>query len=112
MNLEDKIQGLGTAETAEQLNSLYDDLLLQIKQTHFVEPFTRAWAEAALNHIANYNLVRIANSAYETFMASGKTDKEPLNRVIRLCYRSLKDHEDAETERGLLDGLSDQIQTN
>lgn len=112
MNLKDKIESLGTAETAEQLNAIHADLLKQLDETQLEDPQTRSDAEAALNHITNYNLVRIANTAYETFLASGSKDPEPANRVIRLCYRSLKDHEDVETERGLLDGLSDQLRTN
>ena len=112
MNLEDKIKALGTAETAGQLNNIYDELLHLIDITPFDASPSRSEVERALNHIANYNLVRIANAAYEGYLASGKTGVDELQETILLCRDSLKDHEDVDTERSLLDGLSEQLQSN
>ena len=109
MNLKDKIESLGTAETAEQLNAIHADLLKQLDETQLEDPQTRSDAEAALNHITNYNLVRIANLALEAYEKSGRTDQRQLVE-IGLCRDSIKPHEDNKDEIDLLDSLCDQLE--
>ena len=55
-----QIEALGTAGTADELNGAYNQLALAIDSFNFDGVTTRDEMERTLNHIANYNLVRIA----------------------------------------------------
>ena len=99
-----QIEALGTAGTADELNNAYNQLALAIDSFDFDGVTTRDEMERTLNHIANYNLVRIANLAFEAYEKSGRTDQRQLLE-IGLCRDSIKPHEDNQDEIDLLDGL-------
>ena len=103
-----QIEALGTAGTADELNNAYNQLALAIDSFDFDGVTTRDEMERTLNHIANYNLVRIANLAFEAYEKSGRTDQRQLLE-IGLCRDSIKPHEDNQDEIDLLDGLCDEL---
>ena len=107
--IKKQIESLGTAISADELNASYNQLALAISKYDFSGITTRDEMERTLNHIANYNLVRIANAAYEAYEASGGSDKSFLIEIGR-CRDSIKPHEDNQDEIDLLDGLCDQLQ--
>ena len=107
--IKQQIQALGTAETADELNEAYNHLALAITIFDFEGVTTRDEMERTLNHIANYNLVRIANAAFEAYEKSGRTDQRQLVE-IGLCRDSIKPHEDNKDEIDLLDSLCDQLE--
>lgn len=104
-----QIEALGTAGTADELNNAYNQLALAIDSFDFDGVTTRDEMERTLNHIANYNLVRIANLAFEAYEKSGRTDQRQLLE-IGLCLDSIKPHEDNQDEIDLLDGLCDELE--
>lgn len=104
-----QIEALGTAGTADELNNAYNQLALAIDSFDFDGVTTRDEMERTLNHIANYNLVRIANLAFEAYEKSGRTDQRQLLE-IGLCRDSIKPHEDNQDEIDLLDGLCDELE--
>ena len=108
-DIKKQIETLGTATTADELNASYNQLVLAISKYDFSDITTRDEMERTLNHIANYNLVRIANAAYEVYEANGRADKSLLIEIGR-CRDSIKEHEDNKDEIDLLDGLCDQLQ--
>ncbi len=107
--IKKQLEALGTATSADELNYAYNQLALAINGISFEGVTTRDEMERTLNHIANYNLVRIANSAYEEYEASGRTDN---GRVIEinLCRSSIKPHEDNGDEISLLDSLCGELE--
>lgn len=104
-----QIEALGTAGTADELNNAYNQLAIAIDSFDFDGVTTRDEMERTLNHIANYNLVRIANLAFEAYEKSGRTDQRQLLE-IGLCRDSIKPHEDNQDEIDLLDGLCDELE--
>lgn len=104
-----QIEALGTAGTADELNNAYNQLAVAIDSFDFDGVTTRDEMERTLNHIANYNLVRIANLAFEAYEKSGRTDQRQLLE-IGLCRDSIKPHEDNQDEIDLLDGLCDELE--
>ena len=104
-----QIEALGTAGTADELNNAYNQLALAIDSFDFDGVTTRDEMERTLNHIANYNLVRIANLAFEAYEKSGRIDQRQLLE-IGLCRDSIKPHEDNQDEIDLLDGLCDELE--
>ena len=107
--IKKQIEVLGTAKTADELNASYNQLVLAINKYNFDGITTRDEMERILNHIANYNLVRIANAASDAYEASGHTDRSRLIE-ISLCRSSIKPHEDNQTEIDLLDNLCDLLE--
>lgn len=108
-DIKTQIETLGSAASADELNAAYNQLVLAISQYDFSGVTTRDEMERTLNHIANYNLVRIANAASEAYEASGRTDKSFLIEIGR-CRDSIKPHEENQDEIDLLDGLCDQLE--
>lgn len=108
-DIKKQIESLGTATTTDELNASYNQLILAIAGYDFTGVTSRSEMERTLNHIANYNLVRIANAAYDAYEASGRTDNSLLIEIGR-CRDSIKEHEDNQDEIDLLDGLCDQLQ--
>ncbi len=104
-----QIEQLGTSRTADELNAAYNQLALAIDRFNFDGITTRDEMERTLNHIANYNLVRIANIAFEAYEKSGRTDNSLLIEIGQ-CRDSIKPHEENQDEISLLDGLCDQLE--
>ncbi len=107
--IKHQIEALGTSTTSDELNEAYNQLSLAISNHDFEGITTRSEIERTLNHIANYNLVRIANKAAEDYESSGRSDRSLLIEIGR-CRDSLKDHDDKETEQELLDNLCDALE--
>ena len=104
-----QIEALGTAKSTDELNGAYNQLALAIDSYNFGGVTTRDEMERTLNHIANYNLVRIANLAFEAYEKSGRTDQSLLIEIGR-CRDSIKPHEDNQDEIDLLDGLCNELE--
>ncbi len=98
---------IGQTDSINELNNAYNEIILLAGQLDFGTT-SRDEVEATINHITNYNIVRIAGKAAEDFDASMKTDISRLVE-IELCRSSLKRHEDMDTEQGLLDSLCEQF---
>lgn len=107
--IKQQIDALGTSTTSDELNQAYNQLSIAISNYDFEGITTRSDMERTLNHIANYNLVRIANKAAEDYEASGRSDRSLLIEIGR-CRDSLKNHDDMETEQELLDSLCDELE--
>ena len=107
--IKNYIEELGSSRTASELNGAYNQLALAINNHIFDGITTRDEMERTLNHITNYNLVRIANSAYEAYEASGRADKKQLIEICQ-CRDSIKYHEDNQDEIVLLDRLCESLE--
>ena len=102
---------IGKTFRVSELNQAYNAIALSMNNLSFDGITTRSEMERTLNHLTNYNIVRIANKAYEDYEASGRTDNSRLIEIAQ-CRDSLKEHEDIETEQELLDGLCEQFHIN
>lgn len=114
MNTEkfnEAVRSIGTTESIDELNAAYNSLALALSGAVFESAPPRSEAERTLNHLTNYNIVRIANHAAEKYEASGSSDKSCLIEIGR-CRDSLKEHEDMGTEQELLDSLCDRLRIN
>lgn len=103
----DNIRIIGETNSIAELNTAYNETVMQASQLSFDGITTRDDVERTLNHLTNYNIVRIANHAYEQYAETGERG---FLIVIGQCRDSLKEHEDIETERELLDNLCDQLE--
>ena len=102
----ENIRIIGDTNSIDELNSAYNALVLSMNDLCFDGISTRSGVESTLNHLTNYNIVRIANKAADDYESSGCSD---LTRLIEIsvCRDSLKNHEDMATEQELLDNLCD-----
>ncbi len=112
----ENIQIIGKATSIAELNAAYNEAMMKTEQLAadgVFEQMGQSVSEviATLNHLTNYNIVRIANKAFEDYEASGRTDRTRIIEIAQ-CRDSLKEHEDIETEQGLLDSLCDQFEIN
>ena len=100
---------IGKTNSIDELNASYNAIVLSAESLSFDGITSRSEVERTLNHLTNYNIVRIANRASEDYEASGQTDKSRLIEISR-CRDSIKPHEDNQTEIDLLDNLCDQLE--
>lgn len=110
--INDSIRALSEVGTINELNNEYCAIVLAAQQLasrgFFDETNTYDGFLATLNHITNYNIIRVANLAYEGYAASGMKDASKLIEIER-CRSSIKEHEDNSTEIGLLDDLCERL---
>lgn len=99
------IKSLGTVTTIGELNKAHMEAV-----TTVMEIQSRGmWEGIAdhnklcdmINHIANYNIVRVANIAYEKYTAEDISKTDVISDIT-LCYNSIKEHSDNSTEKELL----------
>ena len=112
----DNIKIIGTATSVNELNAAYNEAVLQAEQFAINGVFERQGQTfnevlSTLNHIANYNIVRIANNAFKEYEDSGRTNQGCLVEIA-LCRDSLKQHEEMQTEQELLDNLCECLSIN
>lgn len=62
-----------------------------------------------LNRITNYNIVRVANMAYEDYLG-GVMDGNAIVLELERCAIAIKEHEDMEIELSLISGLLANVQ--
>ena len=104
-----QIETLGTAKSASELNVAYNQLAIAIAGYDFSGIAARSEMERTLCHIANYNLVRIANLAAGRYEQSNRTDRDALIEVA-LCRDSVKPCDDSDEESDLLEGLCAELE--
>lgn len=112
----DNLRIIGNTTCIDELNRAYNETVLEAQRLAMNGSFdgcetSPAQILSTINHLTNYNIVRIANNAYEEYISSGRKDNSLLV-VISVCRDSLKEHEDSDTERELLDNLCDQLSIN
>ena len=108
------IESLGTVTTISELNKSYYAAIIIVRQMQ-AQGMWDGIADADqlckdINHITNYNIVRVARLAYDKYIASGKSDSS-CQRDILLCYDSIKEHEDNAVEIDILSCLCEDITT-
>lgn len=109
----DNIKTIGQTASIAELNAAYNEAMLETERLASEGAFgdgdmSLSEIIATLNHLTNYNIVRVANKALEDYEASGRTDNTRLIE-IGICRDSLKEHEDNRTETELLDHLCEQF---
>ena len=109
----ESIRQIGQTTSIEELNSAYNDAMLETERLAVEGAFDGGDLSvseiiATINHLTNYNIVRVANKALEDYEASGRTDKSRLIEIV-LCRDSIKEHEDSGTETALLNNLCSQF---
>ena len=106
--ISESIKGLTTIESIDKFNLQYNAIVLAVQELasrgFFDGENTYSDFLATLNHIANYHIIRIANTAYEKYEKGGRADKSWLVTIER-CRSSIKEHEDKQVEYDLLDDL-------
>lgn len=105
------IKKLCNCTSIGELNETYD--LLKLSTTKlFSEGFFEGVATYAefistINHITNYNIVRVADEIFESRASLGLA--KVLTELITCCD-SIKEHEDNNTEKMLISDLCRKIQ--
>lgn len=110
----DNIKIIGQTRSIDELNAAYNEAILEAERLNSEGAFGDSEQSissviATLNHLTNYNIVRVANMAYEGYEASGRTDNNCLIEISR-CRDSIKEHEDNKDEIELLDGLCSELE--
>ena len=107
----ENIRIIGETTKLSELNAAYNETMIMAAHLSFDGVSSRHEVEQTLNHLTNYNIVRIANKAATDFALSGNTDRSKLVE-IGLCRHALKEHEDVNIEQELLDNLCEQLGIN
>lgn len=104
----ENIRIIGDTDSIDELNAAYNEMMLISAKFINDTVYAREETEKMINHITNYNIVRIANKAYDEYLMSGRSDNSRLI-VISQCRDSLKLRDGMEAESGLLNRLCDQL---
>lgn len=110
--INDLIKLLGKTTSIDELNSLYNAVVIGIehldRKGFFDGDTTFSEVLSTINHIANYNIVRVANSVYEDYEKSGREDMTRLTEIEH-CLLSIKEHEDMSIETELLEDICSRL---
>lgn len=109
------INRIGTSNTIGELNSAYQQAAEAMRQLDGIGFFNCVTTfddmYRTLNHITNYNIVRVANIYYDKFIELGSSDTSYIKDVMT-CYDSIKKHEENDIEYSLLSDLCSRMRNN
>lgn len=107
--LKQCIEGLRTARTINDLNIYYISVvtgLSHLAKNGYIPDITEEKAVEYANEVTNYNIVRVAEIAYQSLLAA-KTKDERNHLIIEIarCRDSVKPHEHSNVEYELINNL-------